>query len=178
MLTQIMQNAANKLLAGLKKAMGAVEAKAGGKKAPPRSPNIITYIANVKLIKKGQVVIRWDVDLGVYMEFKHVADEQRRYEGMNMIIEACVALLALSKLDLEIAPLEPVSISEVTTAKHQEERKVAYVLKLKTRFDTKSDAVNEEDAQALLTIGLEYFLQDPTDDGVADASDEITIKQD
>lgn len=178
MLTPIMQNAANKLKSGITKAMGAIDTKAGGKQAPPRSPSIITFIPSMKPTRKGQVVIRWDVDLGVYMEFKHAADEQRRYEGMMLIIEACVALLALSKLDLDITPLEPVSISEVTTAKHQEERKVAYVLKFKTRFDTKPDAAKEEDAQDLLTIGLEYFLQEPSDDEVADASDVVEIKQD
>ena len=115
--------------------------------------------------KLGQVKYKCSPTIAVVAVFKH--------HGVYPILEGIVLRLMLQDMGLEITPLVPVRFRNVTDKALGEKGLMAYQIDLKTSFTV--TRVDDEVAVDLLKVGLEYYLQDPVDDGIADAEDEITL---
>lgn len=104
-------------------------------------------------------------------------EEQRRFQILNLI-EAIVNALFLRKLGLELQnPLMPLSFANVTDEKYASAGYQLYELRFSCSFNYTKETVwdDVEDLGLLETIVTNYFLQDPKDDGVADATGKITL---
>jgi len=121
--------------------------------------------------KLGQVKYKCSPTIAVVAVFKHRGGEKERRHGVYPILEGIVLRLMLQDMGLEITPLVPVRFRNVTDKALGEKGLMAYQIDFKTSFTV--TRVDDEVAVDLLKVGLEYYLQDPVDDGVADAEDLI-----
>ncbi len=126
-----------------------------------------------KFKKKTPNVWGCETTISVLIMFENFANEDKRRAGMNIILEGIVLKLAGNKLGLDIKPLLPVSWSDVTDEALVAEGLLLFELVFSTEFDLKSP--ESEDEYDLLTIGLSYYLQDPADDHIVDASDMVDL---
>ena len=123
--------------------------------------------------KLGQVKYKCSPSIAVVAVFKYHGKEKDRRHGIYPILEGIILRLMLQDMDLEITPLVPVRFRNVTDKALGEKGLMAYQIDFKTSFTV--TRVDDEVAVDLLKIGLEYYLQDPEDDGVADAGDIIDL---
>lgn len=118
---------------------------------------------------------KWKCDLtaNVYLLFQHFENEDRRREGMSLVVMGVVMSLTNKSLGLPIQPLRPKNFRDVTDPEITREGELLYLV----QFTTAIEVVIPDDGTEndLLSVGLEYYLQDPADDFKADASDEITF---
>jgi len=113
-----------------------------------------------------------DCTVSVLIKFKNVQSEEARRKGINPLVCLAVQSLLGQKLGLDITRLEPLGFRDVTS----EDKYAAGVIEYLLEFATSYDIVKlpEEDLGDLVTIAIDYFLQDPADDELADGSDTIT----
>lgn len=123
---------------------------------------------------QGQVNFRCDLKIFLSIGFRDVSSERDRRKGLYPILEGVIQGLMGNDLGLAIKPLAPVKFNNVTDKELMAAGVTAFRLEFATTFTFKPTA---EDGAELLRIGLDYFLQDPADDGKADATDEITLKE-
>ncbi len=120
-------------------------------------------------------VFKQEVSIFLTIVFETLENEAARRSGIYPILEGVIGLLMLQKLGLAITPIVPVGYKNVTDKEDAQNGQLWFQIEFKTSFNIeKTD--DEADAVELLKIGLEYYLQDPEDDGVKDAEDEITLK--
>lgn len=119
---------------------------------------------------------KYKCELGVFVliAFRNVKSEKKRRHGLYPILEGVIQGLMLNKLNLDIDPLAPQSFRNITDKDMQKSDVLAYQLEFSTAFTMKPP---EEKTTDLLRIGLEYYLQDPVDDGEMDAQDEIILQE-
>lgn len=117
---------------------------------------------------------KWKVspEITVALVLKDMGREKTRRSGISALIEGVITALAGQKLGLDIQEIQPQGFRNVTDKELAELGLMVFALRLKTSF-TASKPDDEADAEDLIRIGLNYFLQDPADDAVADASDLI-----
>jgi hypothetical protein len=103
--------------------------------------------------------------------FSHLGNEEQRRRGIYPLLEGIVQALLLQTLGLGIAPLRPKTFRNVTSETLRAKGLLVYSLEFETSCHLRK--LDEEEADDLLRVGLNYYLQDPEDDEVADASDLI-----
>lgn len=115
--------------------------------------------------------------LTVEVSLVYAGKEGTRYKRITPVLEGLILLLQNNKLGLEIAPLNAISAVEITDPDDARAREVVYLLKFSTSYvcRTLSDEEVLRQAGKLLEVGFEYYLQDPSDDGVPDASDVVNL---
>jgi hypothetical protein len=107
----------------------------------------------------------------VVVTFKNRRSTEDRRKGIYPILEAIVACLLMQTFDLEIAGLVPKHMESVTEKEEADEGKVVFQLEFETSFVI--EALSDEELEALLKVGLNYYLE--PDDGTADATDLVTL---
>lgn len=113
-----------------------------------------------------------DVFLFMLVVFTDLEGEATRRKGIYPFLQGVIGILASQKLELDIDPISPVGLQNVTEEDDARNGEIKYQLKFQTRF--KVDKAAEDPAPAdLLTLAVEYFLQEPSDDGLVDAADVI-----
>jgi hypothetical protein len=105
-----------------------------------------------------------------FQNLRSVADRRR---GVYPILKAILALLIGQKLGLPIEALRPKRLDNITEEKEANEGKIVFQIEFETGFVINATE-DEEAVTDLLRLGLSYYLQDPTDDNVADASDIVS----
>jgi phage gp37-like protein len=110
------------------------------------------------------------ITLTIY--FKDVSEKKRRH-GVYPILEAIVGILVGQTLGLTIKPLAPIAFRNVTDQALQNDGLAAYSVTFETSYTIAQ--MDDEEAVALLEIGLNYLLK-PGDD-VSDATDIVTLPQ-
>jgi len=137
-------------------------------------PAVFVFTENGRF--KKLTLSKYKCELGVFVliAFRNVKSEKIRRHGLYPILEGVVQGLMLNDLGLDIDPLVPKSFRNITDKDMQKSDVLAYQLEFSTSFTMKPP---EEPTTDLLRIGLEYYLQDPVDDGQVDAQDEITLQE-
>lgn len=115
---------------------------------------------------------RQNCTVSVLVKFKNMQSEEARRKGINPLVKGIILLLAGQKLGLDIKELQPKSFRDVTNEEKYVGGVIEYLLEFTTAFHI--DRQDDEVVTDLITIGLQYYLQDPADDLVVDASDTIT----
>jgi len=134
------------------------------------SPAALIYVDSGEFEKLASESYKVFADITVALVFKDLGREKARRAGVAALIEGVVDALALQSLGIPIAPIKPQGFRNVTDKDLAELGLVVFAVRFKTSFTwTKPDP--DADALDLLRIGLNYFLQDPADDAVADAAD-------
>lgn len=110
------------------------------------------------------------VEIGVLLLVKDVSGEPNRRRAVLPLIEGVTRLFAGQTLGLAIKKIRPRSFGNTTTEAFRKKGLIAYIIGFETDFVLLENDP-EADALDLLRIGLDYFLQDPADDGAADAED-------
>lgn len=134
-------------------------------------------------VEKGEVYrqtmnkLRLKVRLVVWLGFKDWKSDAARREGLWPIVEGVFGWLAGSDLDLAIDNLVPLGFANVTDDEVAAIGIIAYQAEFTTAFNL-AELPAEEQAADLIRIGLSYYLQEPEDDGTADASDTVSLEQD
>ena len=113
--------------------------------------------------------------LTLYLMVSDLRGEAQRRFAILSLIEAMIDALFLKKLGLELQdPLLPLGFANVTDEKYAGAGYQLYELKFSTSFNFEKDP-DVSDEGLLRTIVTQYFLQDPSDDGVYDTSGEISL---
>lgn len=110
----------------------------------------------------------------VIVTFQNLRNVADRRKGVYPILESILALLVGNKLGLKIDALAPKRLDNITEEKEAKEGKIVFQLEFETGFII--EKLSDEEITDLLAIGLNYYLQDPADDNVADAADEVTLE--
>lgn len=116
-----------------------------------------------------------EVVLKISIVFKHLNEEQDRREGIYPILLGVIGILTGQKLDLQIDPLKPTGFRNITDGYDEKAGLIVFQMKFGTGFVITE--MSDETAEDLLRIGLNYYLQDPADDGVEDATDVVELAQ-
>lgn len=140
-----------------------------------KKPAVFVYIEAGQLTRAAMSKIKVSLDVYVLIAFRSVRDELERRHGLYPILEGVMQGLMLADLGLDITPLIPDRFANITDVEFREKNTLLYQIKFTTSYIMAR--VKEEDVADLLRIGLEYYLQDPEDDGVADASDLVTLEE-
>lgn len=143
-------------------------------KAGLAHPAVFAAIDAGSFTKQGQSVFRCEAKITLVAVFRHLASERDRRHGLYPILEGLLGLLAGQTLGLAITALQPVRFRNVTFEAIRKLGLCAYELELKTSFDTRK-AEDPDLVTDLLKIGLNYYLQDPADNGTSDAADLVTL---
>jgi hypothetical protein len=115
------------------------------------------------------------VDVYIIVAFKDAHSEKKRRHGIYPILLGIFQLLMLQNFGLAIDDLVPRGFKNITDKDMVAKDIIAYQLGFATAFTVKMQ--KEEPADELLRIGLEYYLQDPVDDGEMDAQDLVTLTE-
>lgn len=138
------------------------------------NPAIFVMVNSGKYSKKGQKAFRIETEIIITIIFKHLRDEKSRRDGAFPILKGIFLALALQDLDLEIQPLMPETFNDITTTQDFDVLKqTVFRMTFNTFFYL--EKAEEDTADELIRLGLKYFLQDPIDDAVEDAADNITL---
>lgn len=106
--------------------------------------------------------------------FSNLQSEAERRKGIAPILEGIYQCLLLQKLGLPIDPIVPKSFRNTTTQEFKEKGLIVYTLEFATKF--RITKLDEEAVVDLLSIGLNYYLQEPAPaDDNADATDLVTL---
>ena len=111
----------------------------------------------------------------VIVTFQNLRNVADRRKGVYPILESIVALLMGNKFGLAIDALVPKRLDNITEEKEAGEGKIVFQLEFETGFII--EKLSDETIVDLLRIGLNYYLQDPADDEIVDASDVVTLDQ-
>lgn len=117
---------------------------------------------------------RWKQTLTMYVDlvFVNLQSQERRREGVNLILDGVLRLLLNNVLGLDITPLAPRVWRNTTTTEMDGKGLITYSLELTTSCSLAW--TDPEEVFDLLAVGLDYYLQEPADDA-ADAADLVTL---
>ena len=101
-------------------------------------------------------------------------DETERRAKSLPLCEAIIRELLLQDLGLSIDAIVPTALNYRTAPEGFREGWIVWELLFETRFSF--EKIPDEET-SLNSIFVEYFLQDPSDDNIADASDLIEVPQ-
>ncbi|PKN05553.1 MAG: hypothetical protein CVU74_01100 [Deltaproteobacteria bacterium HGW-Deltaproteobacteria-9] len=111
----------------------------------------------------------------VILTFQNLKSEADRRKGVYPILLAILLFLAGNKFGLKIEALVPKRLDNITEEAEAKAGKIVFQIEFETGFVI--TPTSDEELVDLLTIGLNYYLQDPADDNIADASDVVTLDQ-
>lgn len=94
--------------------------------------------------------------------------------GAYAIIESLLALFTDHCLGLEIEPLTPMGVTENWDEDLEKQGVAIYGVDFQTAFVI--EPVSDETVTDLLKVYLEYHLQDPVDNSVKDAEDQVQLQ--
>ncbi|OPY07252.1 MAG: hypothetical protein A4E68_01934 [Syntrophaceae bacterium PtaB.Bin095] len=169
MLSEIEEAVAARITEKLAAAAGYVAVQRGTEGVP--KPAVYVSVEEGAFEKVSADVFRQTVKGYVDIVFSHLGNEEQRRRGIYPILEGVLQTLLLQTLGLEIAPVRPKAFRNVTSETLRAKGLLAYSLEFETSCHLRK--LDEEEAADLLRIGLNYYLQDPEDDEVVDASDLI-----
>jgi hypothetical protein len=152
-----------------------LDKKSGTAAKRSRLPACYVAIETGGFSRSSQNIVKCEANLLVAVAFKDFAGDRKRRRGAQQILIAIVQLLAMQKLDLDIRPLMPTRFYNITDKELADIGITAYQIEFGTGFDMQRQQIGQ--VSDLLTIGLQYYLQESEDDGKADAGDEITLSQ-
>lgn len=132
-----------------------------------------TETADYKRITQAKY--RCELSIVIVVIFKNFKSEKDRRHGVYPILQSVIGLLLLQDFDLDISPTIPNSFRNVTDNDLADKGLMAYQIELRTSYVI--EKIDDEELFDLLRIGLEYYLQDPEDDGVMDAQDIIDLEE-
>ena len=171
MLNEIEEGVKNRISAKLADAAGKLDVQRGVDGIPGQA----VYIS----VEEGQFARvtseTYSVTVKGYVDivFSNLQSESMRRKGIAPILEGIYQCLLLQRLGLAIDPIVPKMFRNTTTPELKDKGLIVYTLEFSTKFNIKK--LDEEAVTDLLAIGLNYYLQDPADDGKIDASDEVTL---
>lgn len=116
------------------------------------------------------------VTLFIMLVFKDTHSPKKRRHKLYPAMLGVFLLLFNKTLGLSIDPIKPARFSNITDTDMAEDNLCAYLLEFSTAFTIEAEDEESTTAQDLITLSLEYFLQDPEDDGEMDAQDLITLE--
>jgi len=131
--------------------------------------SVSTFLDSGSLEKITSATYRQTVSGDVSMIFRGISTAGQRRKAVYPILEGIEAALLDQKLGLDIKPLRLKSFRNVTPDEYREQGLLVYNLEVETAYHLRR--LDEEEVDDLLRVGLNYYLQDPVDDAVADASD-------
>lgn len=137
-----------------------------------RQPGIYASAESGRFSKVSNATWKHELDVWVDMVFSHVGGTKERRQGVSAILEGVLMHLFLEDLGLSIEPLKPALWKNTTPDELRETGQIVFSLRLQTSY-TISRSNNDEAADELLRIGLNYYLQ-PGDDQ-SDATDLVTL---
>lgn len=123
--------------------------------------------------KTTQTRLRMDITANLNLVFQSTTPETTRRTVIYPIIQQALEILTLQDLGIAIDPLVPAGFQETTTVDEAAAGLIVYRMQFKTFYYI--ERIDDEVPVDLLKIGMEYYLQDPVDDGVKDAEDEVTL---
>ena len=145
------------------------------KKTSHTVPVVYAAVEEGSFKRITKTTFKQDVTVYLSIEFQHRNSEEDRRKGIFPILSGVIGILLLQDLDLKIDPLEPGRFQNVTDDSDAVAGKVVFMLTIKTGFNiTKMD--DDEVAENMLTVGLEYFSDGDTTRDPADTSDDVTIE--
>ena len=173
MISEIEAAAVDRIKTKLATAAGTVDVQRGVEGIP--QPAVYVSVEAGKFAKVAQR--KWKQTVTVYVDvvFSYLGSDGERRKGVNLILQGIIQTLLEQKLGLAIDPLVPGDWSNTTTEELRKGGLIAFSLRMQTAFVMKQ--LDEEEAVDLLRVGLNYFLQDPADDDVADAADVVELDQ-
>ncbi|ABC76431.1 phage protein Gp37 [Syntrophus aciditrophicus] len=169
MLSEIEEAIAARIKEKLAAAAGYVAVQRGTEGIP--QPAVYVSLEEGAFEKVSSDSFRQTVKGYVDIVFSHLGNEEQRRRGIYPILEGIVQTLLLQTLGLGIAPLRPKAFRNVTSEALRAKGLLVYSLEFETGCHLRK--LDEEAAADLLRVGLNYYLQDPEDDEVADAADLI-----
>lgn len=137
-----------------------------------RDISVAVAVLDGKFTRVGQGCFRNECTVSVLLKFKNMASEEARRRGINPLVTATVQSLLGQKLGLAIGSLQPKSFRDVTSEEKYAGGVIEYLLEFSTWFDLRQ--LDEDSLGELITIAVDYYLQDPADDQAVDASDTLT----
>lgn len=137
-----------------------------------RDTALAVAVLDGKFSPVGQTSFRNECTVSVLLKFKNMQSEEARRRGINPLVTAAVQVLLGQKLGLAIGPLQPKSFRDVTTEEKYVGGVIEYLLEFSTWFNV--TRLEEEELGTLITMAVDYYLQDPVDDNVVDAADTLT----
>jgi hypothetical protein len=152
---------------GLKK----VEVRSKG--SIPAKPAAFPACDSGTFKKVSQNTWACEVSVSILVLFENFQNEEKRRQGMSIIIMGIFHKLANSTLGLDIKALQPVRFRDVTTEAIAAAGQLLFDLEFSTSFELRK--TDTDQADDLLRIGMNYYLQDPADDHVADAGDLVQL---
>ncbi len=165
----------NKVLAWLETAGLGVRAVDVTRGESIKKPAAFVYVEAGEFSKATMNKYKCRADVYLLIAFRSVKDELERRHGLYPILEGVITGLMLADMDLDITPLVPVRFTNITDKDFRESNTLVYQILFNTSFMfTREEAETVTD---LLRIGLEYYLQDPEDDDVKDASDLVGFEE-
>lgn len=139
-----------------------------------KRPAAFVYVEAGNFSRAAVGRYKCEAEVYVLIAFRSVRDELHRRHGLYPILEGVIRGLTLNALGLDITGLVPKRFTNITDRDFREDDTLVYQVMFTTSFmiaALKDSA--DETAKDLLRIGLNYYLQDPGDDGAADARDLI-----
>jgi len=112
---------------------------------------------------------RQTVSGDVSMIFRGISTAAQRRQAVYPILEGIEVALLGQQFGLDINPLRIKSFRNVTLDEYREQGLLVYNMEVETSYHIRR--LDDEEVDDLLRVGLNYYLQDPLDDAVADASD-------
>lgn len=95
--------------------------------------------------------------------------------GTEKTVNALADLIALDFTRTPLAGTQGETLPEAEIETRMFGAVLCHVVEIRLPEVAEIVAQVEEQGDDLLTVGFNYYLQDPVDDGVADASDELTL---
>lgn len=123
----------------------------------------------------GNGKYKCSVKVYIALAFKSAHSEKQRRHGIYPILLGIFELLMMQTFGLAIDALVPKTFMNITDKDMQKSDILAYQLGFVTAFTVKMK--KEQSTGDLLRIGLNYYLQDPGDDGEPDAQDLVTLQE-
>jgi hypothetical protein len=137
------------------------------------TPAVYCRIESGRFARSGQEAIRAEGTVSLDFVFNSGSIEDTRRNVVFPILTAALNILTLQDLGLEIDPLVPVSFQNITGTSDEAAGLLVYRMQFETRFSIRK--IDDETIANLMKVALDYYLQEPVDDGVKDGSDEITL---
>ncbi len=137
------------------------------------NPAVYCRVESGTFAKTAQGKLKLDALIYLSFVFNSTDTEDTRRNTVFPLLTGALNILALQDLGLTIDPLLPVSFQNITSADDVTAGLLVYQLQFKTYFYI--EKMDDEAVTDLLKVALDYYLQEPSDDGVKDAADEITL---
>lgn len=167
MLSEIEDAVAARIEDRLSDAAGYVAVQRGLEGIP--KPAVYVAVESGKLSRVTSEAYKQTVTGYCFVVFSHLGGEDQRRRGVFPILEGILQAILLQTLGLDISPVVPAGFRNATTEEFSQRGLIVFSLEFETSYILKKLA--DEIAADLLRVGLNYYLQDPSDDDVADASD-------